>query len=110
VSDSIALSKILEDRRKNAVLIGPAVGVGSETRAKTKACLASEAAVVLDADALTSFAQDPDELFSAIQGAVVMTPHEGEFARIFKHMGSKLDRALAAAQQSNSVILLKGAD
>ena len=109
-SDSLELSRILSDRRKNAVLIGPAAGVGSETRAKTRACLESGAAVVLDADALTSFAPDPDELFQAIQGQVVMTPHEGEFSRIFKCVGSKLERALAAARQSRCVILLKGAD
>ena len=98
VSDSLALSRLLDDRRKNAVLIGPAAGIGSETRAKTRACLASGAAVVLDADALTSFEPDPDELFSAISGPVVMTPHEGEFSRIFKYVGSKLERARDAAK------------
>ena len=92
------------------MLIGPAAGVGGETRAKTRACFASGAAVVVDADALTSFASDPDELFHAIQGPVVMTPHEGEFSRIFRCAGSKLERALTAASQSKAVILLKGAD
>jgi NAD(P)H-hydrate epimerase len=110
VADSLELSRFLGDRRKNAVLIGPAAGVDSETRAKTRACLESGATVVLDADALTSFADDPDELFKSIRGAVVMTPHEGEFSRIFNHVGSKLERALAAAKQANAVILLKGAD
>jgi len=110
VPDSLALSRMLEDRRRNAVLIGPGAGIGSETRARTRACLASGAAVVLDADALTSFADDPDELFAAIGGAVAMTPHEGEFARIFKHTGAKTERALAAARQAGAVVLLKGAD
>jgi hydroxyethylthiazole kinase-like uncharacterized protein yjeF len=110
VTDSIELSRLLADRRKNAVLIGPAASVGSKTQSKTKACLASGAAVVIDADALTSFAPDPEGLFSAIRGPVVMTPHEGEFSRIFKKEGSKPERAVAAAQRSNAVILLKGAD
>jgi NAD(P)H-hydrate epimerase len=110
VTDSLELSRLLDDRRKNAVLIGPAAGIGSETRAKTRACLASGAAVVLDADALTSFAPHTDELFSIIQGPVVMTPHEGEFSRLFKYLGSKLDRALKAAVEAKSVIVLKGPD
>jgi hydroxyethylthiazole kinase-like uncharacterized protein yjeF len=110
VSDAGELAALLEDHRKNAVLIGPAAGVGGETRAKTHACLASGATVVLDADALTSFAEAPEALFSAIRESVVMTPHEGEFSRLFHVSGSKVERALAAAKQSGAVVLLKGAD
>src|SRR5262249_7307012 len=80
--DGLAVSRLLADGRKNAVCLGPAIGVGSATRAKVRAALASGAAVVLDADALTSFAEAPEELFEAIGElpgrAVVMTPHEGE--------------------------------
>lgn len=116
--DALALGRLLADRRRNAVCIGPAAGVGPETRAKVRAALASGAAVVLDADALTSFAPAPDELFEAIAEvpgrAVVMTPHEGEFTRLFKDLtaeaDSKCERAIAAARRSGAVILLKGPD
>ena len=133
------LAGILEDKRKNAILIGPGAGVGSETRDLTEAALASGAAVVLDADALTSFAADqpedapragfgftastkteasnPGALFRAIRAQpdrpVVMTPHEGEFARVFpdcKDIDSKLDRARDAARISGAILVLKGPD
>lgn len=116
--DALALGRLLADRRKNAVCIGPAAGVGPETRARARAALASGAAVVLDADALTSFVPDPEELFEAIaempERGVVMTPHEGEFIRLFKDLAresdSKCERAIAAARRSGAVILLKGPD
>ncbi len=101
---------LLEDRRRNAVLLGPGAGVGAETRDKILAVLAAEKRTVLDADALTSFADQPDRLFSAIRSPCVMTPHEGEFARLFDAAGSKLERARRAARQSGAVMLLKGAD
>src|SRR5271168_133232 len=101
---------LLADKRRNAVLIGPGAGVGAETRDKTLATLAAEKRAVLDADALTSFADDPGTLFSAIRSPCVMTPHEGEFARLFDATGSKPERARRAARQSGAVVLLKGAD
>jgi len=109
------LASLLTDERKNAVLIGPGVGVGEETKALVFAALASKAAVVLDADALTSFAQDREELFAAIarrSAPVAVTPHEGEFARLFGPVGEgeKLAAARAAAAQSGAIVLLKGPD
>jgi NAD(P)H-hydrate epimerase len=101
---------LLADKRRNAVLIGPGAGVGAETRDRTLATLQAEKRAVLDADALTSFAEDPGTLFSAIRSACVMTPHEGEFARLFDPTGSKPERARRAARQSGAVVLLKGAD
>jgi hydroxyethylthiazole kinase-like uncharacterized protein yjeF len=109
------LAGLLTDERKNAVLIGPGVGGGERTKAMVLAALASHAAVVLDADALTSFAPDADTLFKVIASRaapVALTPHEGEFARLFGPPGeaSKLERARAAAQRSGAIVLLKGAD
>jgi len=101
---------LLADPRRNAVLIGPGAGVGSETRDKTLAILGAGKPTVLDADALTSFSEDPEALCSAIRSPCVMTPHAGEFARLFDTSGSKPERARRAAQQSGAIILLKGAD
>jgi NAD(P)H-hydrate epimerase len=113
--DARGFKALLADARKNAVLIGPGVGVGQRTKDIVMTALGSGAAVVLDADALTSFAEDSGPLFAAIatHGApVVFTPHDGEFARLFPDLASlpKMDRARQAASRSGAVIALKGAD
>jgi len=112
------LSALLADRRKNAVCIGPAAGVGVDTRDLVEAALMSGAATVLDADALSSFAEENARLYRLIEMGkgrpVVMTPHAGEFSRVFKGLGaageSKIELARQAAQRSGAVIILKGAD
>ncbi|MCL4766838.1 MAG: NAD(P)H-hydrate dehydratase [Hyphomicrobiaceae bacterium] len=113
--DAEALADLLSDRRLNAVLIGPGAGVDEATRRKTLAVLGSGAAVVLDADALTVFAEQRDELVDAIGAGkrpVVLTPHDGEFARVFPELVKlpKLERVRAAASLSRAVVILKGAD
>jgi NAD(P)H-hydrate epimerase len=104
------LAALLADRRFNALLIGPGAGLSAATRTRALAMLATGRAAVLDADALSVFADDRPALFEAIRGPVVMTPHEGEFARLFALAGDKLTRARAAARQSGAVMVLKGAD
>jgi hydroxyethylthiazole kinase-like uncharacterized protein yjeF len=113
------LAMLVEDKRLNAVVIGPGGGVGAAMREMVLAALAGSRAVVLDADALTSFADDPDELFFATKirpAPTVLTPHQGEFARLFKEpsqapgVASKCDLARRAAAAAGAVVLLKGAD
>ncbi len=113
-------AEALGDKRFNACVIGPGAGVGERTIAFVLATLSAKRAVVLDADALTSFADAPDHLFAAIKQShdpqVVLTPHEGEFPRLFsdisnKHsLRSKLERVRDAAARAGSVVLLKGPD
>jgi hydroxyethylthiazole kinase-like uncharacterized protein yjeF len=114
------LAEFLADKRRNAVALGPGGGVGPQMRGEVGAALASGAATVLDADALTSFADDPSALFSAIGrdggAGVVLTPHGGEFERLFSDIAnnsklhSKLEKARLAAQASAAVVLFKGND
>lgn len=113
-------AEVLADRRLNACVIGPGAGVGEETCALVSTALAAGRAVVLDADALTSFADTPDRLFEIIRQSgssdIILTPHEGEFHRLFSEMSnkhplrSKLERVRDAARRSGAVVLLKGAD
>jgi hydroxyethylthiazole kinase-like uncharacterized protein yjeF len=115
-----ALGDLLSDDRKNAVVIGPGLGLDDEAFARVMAVLGSAANVVLDADAVTLAARDPAAVFSAIQSGarrntggrgVVLTPHEGEFKRLFPDVtGSKLERARQAAVRSGAVVVLKGGD
>jgi hydroxyethylthiazole kinase-like uncharacterized protein yjeF len=114
------LRGLLADRRLNAVVLGPGLGVGAATQELVCAALDGERAVVLDADALTSFAQDSAMLFEPIAAhagrPVVLTPHAGEFIRLFKNISqhtesvSKVATARAAARACGAVVLLKGAD
>lgn len=108
------LEALLADERRNGVLIGPGAGVEPLTRARVLRILASGKAVVLDADALTSFEGEPKALLSAVaaaRGPVVLTPHDGEFGRLFPGTGgSRLARARAGASASGAVVVLKGPD
>jgi ADP-dependent NAD(P)H-hydrate dehydratase / NAD(P)H-hydrate epimerase len=116
----VEFAELLNDKRLNACVIGPGAGVGERTCDFVLTALSAKRHLVLDADALTSFAVAPDRLFEAIKSEsdkqVVLTPHEGEFPRLFsdisnKHpLRSKLERVRAAAERSGAVVLLKGRD
>jgi hydroxyethylthiazole kinase-like uncharacterized protein yjeF len=102
--------EMLADVRRNVIAIGPGAGVGAATREFVLAALATRRTVVLDADALTSFAEAPNDLFAEIEGPCVLTPHAGEFKRLFHFTGDKLHLARSAAKQSHAVVVLKGPD
>lgn len=135
------ISDCLTDLRINALCLGPGMGVGAATRAMVAAALAAPAAApgplgargpgagpglrctVLDADALTSFAENPAELFALTHENTVLTPHGGEFARLFPDLAnrlvsepvsgptfSKVDAAREAAARAGCVVLIKGPD
>lgn len=109
VEDAADWPRILADGRKNAAVIGPGLGVGEDTRRLVLAALETGKACVLDADALTSFQGNASDLWRA-GGTPILTPHDGEFLRLFAHQGDRLSRAMAAAQDSGAVLLLKGPD
>ncbi len=135
VAGAAALAEMLRDDRIGAVCLGPGLGLGARTRDLVAAACADtrdgdlppgtggddfRRRVVLDADALTSFENDPQALFALLHRNCVLTPHEGEFARLFPDLGqrrrgqpagnrtSKLDAARAAADLAGCTILLKG--
>ena len=120
VDDVVQFAELLNDKRLSTCVIGPGVGVSERTRDLVHTALSAKRRLVLDADALTSFADAPDHLFESIKASgdleVVLTPHEGEFPRLFsdssnKHPGrSKLERVRDAAERSGAVVLLKGPD
>lgn len=101
-------------QKADAVIIGPAAGVGEATARNLRALAQTGAALVADADALTSFRDDPSELFACLDRDDVLTPHPGEFERIFPGLlGQSPERITAAreaARTAGAVILLKGAD
>ena len=128
VDGTSELAAFLSDARRNAVVLGPGGSVGPLMRELVATALSGERAIVLDADALTSFAEEPLALIAAIRAraentaasatknVTVLTPHEGEFKALFSAVsdvpksGSKLERASAAAACTGAVVLLKGSD
>ncbi len=111
------LHQILQDARLNALVLGPALGVHSGTRAMVAVAAHARRSLVLDADALTAFEGLATELQGAFGHApTVLTPHDGEFRRLFKghpdilDPESKIERAHRAAVYTGAVVVLKGPD
>jgi len=114
--------KLLEDKRRNAIVMGPAAGIGPGTKQLAAAALKPGEAgrtVILDADALSSFALEADSLAALVKhsaGSAIITPHEGEFSRLFTSIvevdnaRDKLTRARAAARFLGATVVLKGPD
>ena len=120
VDGAAELRGFLADARFNAVAIGPGIGVDEATCELVLTTLSGDRGVVLDADAMTSFAKTPQRLATALKArgdrATILTPHDGEFSRYFHSLdthtevGSKLDRARCAARLTGVTVLIKGAD
>jgi len=118
IRGSAGLEDALADARLSALCLGPGLGQGTEPRNMVRVALAARRPVVLDADALSSFATAPRALFVLLHGAAVLTPHLGEFARLFPEQAEGLREAglddrraavRAAAARCGAVVLLKGA-
>ncbi|OBY27541.1 bifunctional ADP-dependent NAD(P)H-hydrate dehydratase/NAD(P)H-hydrate epimerase [Leisingera sp. JC1] len=117
------VSELLEDRRFNAVCLGPGLGRGADTQAVVMAVLKENRATLLDADALTRFELKPEALFDLLHENCVLTPHGGEFAKLFPDLAeklnapattgpaySKVDATREAAKRAGCVVLFKGPD
>lgn len=101
--------QLISDDRVTAFLIGPGAGISAETRQLVLQLLATSKPLVIDADAISVFQDEPKTLFDAIHGPCVLTPHEGEFSRIFEISGSREQRANSAAEIAHATVVLKGA-
>jgi hydroxyethylthiazole kinase-like uncharacterized protein yjeF len=117
------LREVLEDERLNALCLGPGMGLGADTQALVLEALKAKRATVLDADALTRFERNPDVLFEGLHKHCVLTPHAGEFKRLFPDIAekleapattgpaySKVDATREAAERAGCVVLFKGPD
>ncbi|WP_291734974.1 NAD(P)H-hydrate dehydratase, partial [Leisingera sp. F5] len=117
------LVELMEDERLSAICLGPGMGRGADTQAMVFATLKEKRATVLDADALTRFEMKPEVLFEVLHEDCVITPHGGEFARLFPDLAeklnapattgpaySKVDATREAAKRAGCVVLFKGPD
>ncbi|MBP0481064.1 NAD(P)H-hydrate dehydratase [Sagittula salina] len=112
------LAEALEDSRINAVCLGPGLGLGSATGELVKVALQAKRGTVLDADALSRFQRAPEALFAMLHDLAVLTPHAGEFARLFPDLAerlkegeiSKVEACREAAARAGCTVLLKGTD
>lgn len=102
---------LLADQRIGAIVVGPGLGRDDAARAKLERVLASDRPLVIDGDALTLLGADAARRLRARAAASILTPHAGEFARMFgEGAGSKIARTLSAAAASGCVVVAKGSD
>ena len=102
---------LIDNERHPALLVGPGLGIGDAQKTEVLAALAAKRPTVVDADGLTNFAAQPDALFKALHPECVLTPHEGEFAKLFgESKNDKISRATDAAERAGCILLLKGAE
>ena len=110
VKDADGFRDLLSDKRLNAVLLGPGSGPDARLAGAIAAALDSEAAIALDADCFRVLADSANGLTKRLNHRVIMTPHEGEFSRVFGSPQPRLDAALRAARETGATMLLKGSD
>ncbi len=112
VEDAASITAFLSDPRITASLVGPGAGVNAATREKTLAVLGAKASAVLDADALSVFSSARGSLFAGLSDVDILTPHQGEFAKLFPEFAGlpRIEAARAAAALSGAVVVLKGPD
>ncbi|KLN61085.1 hypothetical protein WH96_07860 [Kiloniella spongiae] len=110
--DPAALKAFLIKRKISAFVIGPGGGQTNAFKSFISVILKDcSVPVVLDAGAISVFDEDPEELLSLLNDQVIITPHEGEFRKLFPDLqGSRLERALEAAKKAACIVVLKGAD
>ncbi len=105
---------VTQTERSTAIVIGPAAGVTDATRANVEALARAGRSLILDADALTVFAEQADQLRAILSAPTILTPHTGEFERLFPNLlassPNRIEAVRTAAQRANAVVLLKGAD
>ena len=123
IDGAAGLTELLEDSRFNALCLGPGLGIRADTQALVLTALKANRPTILDADALSRFSIKPETLFDVLHKDCVITPHGGEFARLFPVIAeklaapattgpaySKVDATREAAARAGCVVLFKGAD
>jgi len=123
IDGALGLTELLEDARFNAICLGPGLGIRADTQAMVLTVLKENRPTVLDADALTRFSAKPEVLFDVLHEDCVITPHGGEFARLFPDIAerldapatvgpaySKVDATREAAKRAGCVVVFKGPD
>jgi NAD(P)H-hydrate epimerase len=108
------IASILSDPRPRSAVVGPGLGVTPASRQVIMHVLSARMPTVIDADGLTVFEGDPPELFGQLHSSCVLTPHPGEFRKLFpgvmERSTNRIEATREAARQSGAIVLLKGPD